>query len=120
MIFQYIPPSSSPAQHFHDHLVNAQSAPLPVDIGDRLFVAVLLYRVQGPEGRGSAHPEVANRPRSNHPGNTPEGGQTSSGMTRCPCSPLRPPTKVTPDRLLFSPNGFEKDRIWGQVRILTV
>ena len=48
MIFQYIPPSSSPAQHFHervDHLVSAQSALLPVDIGDRLFVAVLLYRV---------------------------------------------------------------------------
>ena len=29
------------------------------------------------------------------------------------------PATVTPGRLLVSPSGPEKDRLWGQVRILT-
>ena len=76
------------------------------------------------QGSGTAGAGVLPREATRHGltlwATLPQERRPSSGMTRCPCSPLEPPATVTPGRLLVSPNGPEKDRLWGQVRILRV
>ena len=62
-------------------------------------------RAREPQGCGSDHPKVPTRHGLTLRATLPKEkrGRPSSGMTRCPCSPLEPPATITPSGNLGFP-----------------